>query len=365
MHITRKGLACVVGLVFQLAAFAGEGAPEDHPKQAGVSGGLCLYLDCGDGHAMADIARGGKFLVHGLAADANAIPGVRRYLAKEGLAELTTVEPLSPTVLPYEKNHVNLIVAENLPALVGKGLTLEEIVRVLAPYGGACLGMPKDQEAQMKKQLEACGIAESRFVAGSRNWLVFNKPRPKEMDDWTQYFHAADGNPVSRDTYFGGPNQLQWITGPGLGPMNTVYADMGPLAPASYEEGAKDNDPIFMLSARGRVFCYYRNKKIVARDAFSGALLWIKTDFLQTPVSSSTQVAAGDDVICINTSREVVALSGATGEVVRSFGKVTEYTTLMYDQGVLLAFESGRLTAMSVSTGQKIWSSTNGNCLAP
>lgn len=351
MHLIRgmfrAGVMCVIGLIFHAPVFGAEGAPEDLAGQAGVPAGLCVYLDCGDGHAMANLARGGKFLVHGLTSESGAIPAVRQYLASQGLAELTTVEMLSPAALPYEKNHVNLIVAENLPALLGKGLTPAEIVRILAPYGGLCVGVPKDQETGTKKQFEACGMIKSRSVPGSRNWLVFNKPRPKEMDDWTHRFHGADANLVSRDTYFGWPNQLQWITGPAFPPGG----EAGPLA----QPQGSINYPILTLSAGGRVYYYYKvDNKIVARDAFSGVLLWIKAGFLRQPAIN--MIPAGDSVYVIAADGQLVALSAATGEVVRSYGKASPSADLKYDNGVLFLFEDSRITAFDAPTGRKNWS---------
>lgn len=345
--LLKTGLICIMGLVFQAEVCGAEGVPEDLPRQAGVAGGLCVYLDCGDGRAMANLARGGKFLVHGLALDAGTVPAVRQYLAAQGLAELTAVEALAPAALPYEKNHVNLIVAENLPALLGKGLTPAEIVRVLAPYGGVCVGVPKDQETETKKQFEACGMAKSRVVAGSRNWLVFNKPRPKEMDDWTHQFHSADANLVSRDTYFGWPNQLQWITGPAFPPGG----EAGPLA----QPQGSDNYPTLTLSAGGRVYYYYRvDNKIVARDAFSGALLWIKAGFLRKPAIN--MIPAGNSMFVISSDSQLVALSGDTGEVVRSFNKVAASADLKYENGLLFLFEDSRIAAFDALTGRQLWS---------
>ena len=246
INFKLSSIICLVTFVFTLAASAA--SVDEAPKLTGVSGGLCVYLDCGDGHAMADLARGGKFLVHGLSRDASAILPARQYLASQGVAELTTVEPLNPAELPYEKNHVNLMVAENLSELLNKGMTLSNIVQVLAPYGGACLGgMTADQQAQVTGQLAQLGITNCQSkVVGAGSCLVFNKPRPPEMDDWTHYSHAADGNLVSHDTYLGGPNQLQWITGPSVA---SPLADLGPFSPSS---ATHPNDPTFILSSQDR-----------------------------------------------------------------------------------------------------------------
>jgi outer membrane protein assembly factor BamB len=351
-------LAGVVACFLGWAATGGETVPAaDLPALSKVPGGVCLYLDCGDGRALAALARGGKFFVHGLGLDSKIIPATRQWLAKEGVAELTAVDALAP-VLPYEKNRVNLIVADDLSALLARGVTLAEIVRVLAPFGGACLGAAAADEAKLKPLLTQCGIKEYRFETGARPWLVFNKPRPAEMDDWSCSFHAADGNLVSRDTYLGGPNQLQWITGPGLAPPNMGFSDMGPLAPESYLPAAQHNNPNFFLSARGRVFSYHTHGvgRIVARDAFSGALLWIKSGIFRMPMSTDSQAAAGDFVFTVSSEGKVVALSAATGEIVRTFDKIGQYSGFKYDDGTLYVFDNARIVAFNAWTGEQKWS---------
>ena len=62
---------------------------------------------------------------------------------------------------------------------------MKEVLRVLAPNG----------VAYIKK--------------GSR-WTKTVKPWPKEIDEWTHYFHGADGNPVARDSIVGPPEPLQF-----------------------------------------------------------------------------------------------------------------------------------------------------------
>ena len=48
---------------------------------------------------------------------------------------------------------------------------------------------------------------------------VLTKPAPANSDDWTHRLHAADNNPVSRDSAFQGPAMLQYLAMP----MQTSY----------------------------------------------------------------------------------------------------------------------------------------------
>ena len=57
------------------------------------------------------------------------------------LSGLTCVEALPLGRLPYTKNMVDLLAAGDFARLKAKGVTVDEVVRVLAPRGAACLGV--------------------------------------------------------------------------------------------------------------------------------------------------------------------------------------------------------------------------------
>ena len=61
---------------------------------------------------------------------------------------------------------------------------MDEVMRVLAPEGVACL----------KK--------------GSQ-WSKIIKPRPAQIDEWTHFLHGPDNNAVARDTEIDFPEHLQ------------------------------------------------------------------------------------------------------------------------------------------------------------
>ncbi len=110
----------VLGIV--VSAFAATGEPakvlEDVVQLSGITGGLCAWLEPGNGLDMLALARGGRFLVHGIASDAKETMTLCQRLAGAGLSGFASVEALPLKTLPYADNLVNLIVAEDLPALM-------------------------------------------------------------------------------------------------------------------------------------------------------------------------------------------------------------------------------------------------------
>src|SRR5438105_1663872 len=125
---------------FALSSAGGEPAKsvEEVLQLSGVTGGLCAWLEPGKGDGVVDLARGGKFLVHGIVSDAKEAAALRQRLAGAGLSGFTSIETLPLKVLPHADNLVNLFVADDLPALTAKGLALAEVLRALAPNGVAC-----------------------------------------------------------------------------------------------------------------------------------------------------------------------------------------------------------------------------------
>ena len=96
------------------------------------------------------------------------------------------------------------------------------------------------------------------------------KPWPEEIDEWTHFLHDASGNALARDSVVGPPRHLQWVA--------------KPLYCRSHET---DSSVSGLVSGGGRIF-YILDEgltgiidprlpprwSLVARDAFSGVLLW-------------------------------------------------------------------------------------------
>lgn len=317
---------------------------------SGAKAGLCVHLECSDGRLVTEIARTGRFLVHGLTSDAATLDAIRKRFAEEGIGGVAGVEALPLKRLPYADNLVNLLVAEDLPGLVEKGLGPEEILRVLCPNGTACLGVTTDKQKEMEARLARAGIRNLRSERKSLLWLVFSKPRPEGMDDWTHWNHAPDGNHVSQDMLIERPNQIQWING------QHWRSDRIAGAPGS-------GSPRGVRCAKGRNYYVMgggpfagSGHGLVARDAFNGVMLW----YQDISGLNHRLLVASDDEVYVYREGELVALDGATGKTARSYGRPVGCRHIILADGLLLSFEARTLRALEAATGKEKWSSTEG-----
>ncbi|MHC4914753.1 MAG: outer membrane protein assembly factor BamB family protein, partial [Planctomycetota bacterium] len=315
-------LVCLMLLAFVPAGTAGEGAKEIL-KASGVEAGLCVELGVGGGEFAVGIVKGGRFIYHGLAADAAAAEKARRFIASKGLYGRAAVEKGSLKRLPYADGLVNLVVVR----AAAKDVSADEVARVLAPGGAACF----EGAAPAVKGLEP--------LKKAGGWSLFAKTAPEGVDEWTHYNHSPGGNRVSRDTV-GPPRHVQWIAGI-------------EWQAASYRTAG-------MATAGGRMFYSYnehpgRKKSwnfLTARDAYSGVLLW------KRPVSGFvplTMIATGKLLYGVfDAETGFVALDAASGEQVREFKLSPQWAVLSDGKLVLSA---SNLKCLDAESGKVLWES--------
>jgi hypothetical protein len=140
--------------------------------------------------------------------------------------------------LPYAQDLVNLIVVEEAEA-PPRG----ELLRVLAPGGKACLRRGTD-------------------------WVTLAKDWPRSIDDWGHYLHDATGNAVARDQQVAEPRSLRWLDGP---VWSRNHEQM-----SSFSACVSAGGRLFYIvdEASPASMALPSDWKLVARDAFSGVLLW-------------------------------------------------------------------------------------------
>jgi len=180
-------------------------------------------------------------------------------------------------------------------------------------------------------------------VVGTKELRVVRKPRPKEADEWTHYNHGPDGNRVSQDRLVGPPQRLQWIAG----------ADWVTLS----------NGPAAMVSSGGRLYCVLneaparRPKEtwpaLIARDAYSGLLLWRKP--LTGRGFSGQSMIADGATLYAGVKGSFVAMDGATGEVIRTYKEAGSPAWAVFHQGSLLVLARGALRCIDAKTGTLRW----------
>jgi len=289
-------------------------------RATGVKGGLVVHVGCGDAALTAALHRSDAYLVEGLETDPAVVDAARARLARAGLYGQVSVVHWAGKRLPYVDNLVNLVVCER-PGAVPR----REIERVLAPGGVAWLG-PADGKAE-----------------------ILRKPWPKEMDEWTHFFHSCDGNPVSNDRLVGPPRRLRWVGSPRWARHHDHMASMSALVSAGgrlfyiMDEGPRAS---IQLPPRWMV---------VARDAFSGVVLWKRHipewhthlwPLKSGPALLTRRLVTDGQRVYTTLSIEapLVALDPATGKTLRTYQQTKPALEVVLRRGVLLVV-SGRWPA--------------------
>jgi len=327
---------------------------------AEVRGGLVVHLGCGDGRITAALRAGEGFLVHGIDADPAVVAAAQEHIDAQGLYGPVSVECRSDSALPYADNLVNLLVVSQNEG----GVSSEEMLRVLAPEGVALVSGSNSESTTPGDEQTAA----RRVEIGGKPWHVIRKPWPAEIDEWTHWLHGPDGNPVAADRVVGLPRRAQWVAEPRWS--------------RSHE---KSPSLTGMVSAKGRLFYICDEAppslggplpdqwRLVARDAFSGVLLWKRPvgDWGWQAWSPSEPlnfrwgnprfihrrlVAVGDRVyVTLGYSDPVSALDAATGELVRVYqGTENTCEVLCHDGLLVLSAATEPKTATDRSPPLKI-----------
>jgi outer membrane protein assembly factor BamB len=332
--LTRSQSAGILLLVSALACSSlamGEEAKSARKlmTESGVQGGLIVHVGTADVEETAALRLNQRYLVQGLCSDAARIPEARRRLVEMGLAGAVTVIPWRGGSLPYADNLVNLLIARDL-----EGPSMDEVMRVLAPHGVA-------------------------YVKSDGGWTRRVKPWPEEIDEWTHFLHAPDNNAVAEDTRIAPPHHLQWVAGPRWGRSHDHLASMSAAVSAAGR--------IFSIVDEGPIASVMEPSqwRLVARDAFSGVLLWKKKigpwenhlrPFRSGPAELPRRlVAVGDRVyVTLGYGKPVTALDAATGDAVHTYPGTENAHEILCHEGKLYLVIGEPLSGPTGTSGELI-----------
>ena len=299
---------------------------EDFETVAHSHGGLVVQLGAGDTDTAIHLSKTGRYLVHLIDSDENAVASARETLQSKARYGLVWAETLEKTSrLPYSENVVNFVRVTK-PGQI----SLKAIFRVLTPLGKVVFC---DASASSLEKLEAAGFES---VTESNGALVAGKPWPAEMDDWSHPRHDANGNAVSSDTLVGPPDRVRWVA-----------------AATSEVEG--------LVSAKGHN--YYGG--LLARDSFNGLRIWhhdlgkgianaSKFKLPGLPHNLARPVATDKYLFAVSQGR-LVAINADTGEKVREFEGIRHPRDLVHHRGTVVATNDESIRAYSAETGLEIW----------
>jgi outer membrane protein assembly factor BamB len=347
----RSGAAASVALACAILAASfrpARAAPsaEDQARvlldSAGVRGGLVVHVGCGDGELIQAVGAAGPYLVHGLDRDPQNIERARARLLAAGEYGTVSVEQLEDARLPYVSGSVNLLVLDD-PG----GVPEAEATRVVAPGG-------------------------SLAVRRGGEWRVTRKARPEGIDHWTHTLYDATNNAAGADTVVGPPHHLQWV---GL-PLNARHHERTASVSALVSDGGR----VFYIidEAPAASVLITPRWKLVARDAFSGVVLWKRSipvwephlrGFRSGPPEISRRlVAAGGAVYAtLGYGHPVVALGPASGRTLREYAGTEDATEIRYSDGRLYVVTASahtegkgaphgeRIVVLDAASGRTLW----------
>ena len=307
----NKMALVALGLVATLFSSATAQDAKQIIEASRVQGGLVVVIGCDNPALLAQLRASNSYLVQGLDRDPAKIAATRMYLAKKGLYGPVTATRWDGSRLPYVDNVVNLIVVMGDMGQVPE----DEMMRVLAPRGV---------------------IADAR----SERIDIASKPRPSELDEWSHCLHDASNHAVSNDTIVAPPRGLQWTCGPEYARSHEHFASMSAMVTA----GGR----VFYIIDEGPISSVYLPPKwkLVARDAFSGVLLWqrpitnweshLRVFRSGPPEIGRRMVATNDRVyVSLGYGEPVTVLDAPTGEPLTTFADTEGARELLLADGVL------------------------------
>ena len=348
--------------------------------RSGAPGGICAVVAPRDAGLPLAMAKQGSFVVHALGTEPALCDRLRQQIRSQGVYGVVSVDKLQAGRLPYADNLVNLIVVDSYPELPKERFFLAEAARTLVPLGTICIGTSSaadHSEAWTKAltaQLSALGLADVMTETTGGCWVCARKPWPADIDEWTHYLHAADGNPVARDSVVAPPKHYQWVSDPVWQRSHETTSSVSTL-----------------VTARGRLFAIVDEAPIslagqhslpdkwclTARDAFNGVLLWKvpirrwgwrewkNTWFSNRPGDfpfnlQKRLLATGERVyVTLGYQAPVSQLDARTGEILQTYAD-TERTGEILDAGGTLVLsvlvdDGVKVMAIDADSGKRRW----------
>lgn len=351
-------------------------------EASGASGGCIAVLGCDSAELPVALAQQGSFVVQVLAADRAQRDKLREEIRGTGLYGSVSADVLAVPSLPYADNLLNLVVIDNFAKLESRGLSVDEIRRVLAPLGTAYLGGRADSRAWAERlcdTLAASKLSKVAIVGNGRTWVRFSRPWPQEIDHWTHYLHGADGNPVAEDTVVGPPKHFQWTAGPTWLRSHETDSSVSTLVTAGGRLFAiVDEAPISLPGDHPLPDKWF----LVARDVFNGVLLWKvpirrwgwrewKLSWFNTrpgdvPLNLQKRLVATDDKVYVTLGYQapVSQLDARTGHILQTYDGTERTGEILYLDGILvlsvLRPEGVRVMAVDAESGRPLWTSQQG-----
>lgn len=341
MHTTLRPIVnlCTAVAVMLLAGSVARGVTaQDILATPDIRSGVCVLLEFDSGQDAETFFDTGVKLVHGLSADAEKVDAAREYLTAKGKHGPVSFGHTDFRKLPLADDIANIVVAEDFATLTKQGLTMGELMRVVAPYGTLFIK-------------GFSGSVPGSQVTRRDDWTLVTKGKVEGTDEWTHFEHGPERTSVSQDMVAEPPSGIRWIAGP------------------YYPFGMQD---VGFVSVNGRNFYWYwahhpgrygaieEGSRIECRDAFNGVLLWEKKTPRQT---HGAGFVGTEDRLYVHLGEpdNLVALDAASGEEVVRFGNAQDHerSEILVKDGTLVQSANG-IRGFDAAHGNMLWEKPNG-----
>ena len=277
-------------------------------ETTGFKGGVLLLLEPESLDGVTEIReKVPNSLIHVCTNDSALLETYRQELNDAGMGGTVTVSLHDGKTFPFVSNFINVLVA-SAPTEVPE----EEVLRVLAPHGRA-------------------------LVAGE----LVTKPRPEEMDEWPQYLYDAAGSSVCQDTLLRPPlYHSQWTGSPRWSRHHDVMSSVSACV--------SGDDKLFYIFDEGNAFSPMlpSDWKLIARDAFNGAILWKRElpkwfpnmhSLKNGPSNIPRRLVVNDETVYATLGIEapVSALDTTTGEIIKVLQGTERVEEIVHAEGHL------------------------------
>ena len=327
-------LALLLALCLSASRIYAETTPEEVIAESGIPGGLIVSVGSNSIDYLAKLKISPSFTVAGFAQiPAGKIMEIKKSLADAEHSGRVTIDFFDGKSIPLIDNLAQFVIIPK--TATDLKIPVAEITRVLAPYGVLILA-----EGNNLPGLPDAASLEKCNMEGVSGWTVYKKKYPEDMGDWEQFLHGPDNNAVAHDRQVSTPFHIQWLAAP------EFARDHGRLASTS---GVVSSDGrIYAVIDEGPIFSVLlpAKWKLVARDAFSGILLW-KRDlgvweghlrpFRSGPAELPRRLVAADGKVYATLSYggPVEEIDGETGKTLKKYRGTENTCEIVYDKGVL------------------------------
>ncbi len=248
--------------------------------------GLCLVLGLSDEQLPVELAQKTDLDVIVLDLSKKKISRFRSKLQKEGVygRRISAYRVTDLNNLPVQSDLANLIICS------GSGISVDEVIRLTAPYGKAVYLTAKKKDRVTKvfaKKTSGSDFdweADDELVSlGNKYSIILTKKEPETNGVWTHQYGAPDNSSFGGESLWGSTEsdefEIQWMGRPGP----RFQTDRSGRKPSP-------------LAINGKMFVQ-GNQRVVALNAYNGAVLWSKdiAGMLRMNVNHDCSNWAADD----------------------------------------------------------------------